>query len=104
MDFLDTCHNAIIRHKKSDMMLNIYIDESYISLPNSKIIIFGYYYPGDNALNDLDGKPQGHMYTECSTIKSTVASTVEAALTGTFVNVQKIIIMRLALMEMKHQQ
>ena len=89
------------------MQLSIHSDASYLSEPNVKSRVGGYFY--------LDGKeeqdpkaptepPNGTVHVECSILKNIMSSAAESETGGLFKNGQSACPIRVALEEMGHPQ
>jgi hypothetical protein len=104
LDYLATHPTATVRYRKSDMILNIHSDASYLSETKARSRVAGYFFLGstlpDNQPIDLNGA----IYTFCGIIKFVVASAAEAELGALFLNCKEGVILRLILNELGHTQ
>jgi hypothetical protein len=104
LDYLATHPHAIVRFYKSDMILNVHSDASYLSAPKSKSRAAGYYFLGSMP---KDGEPiplNGAIHVLCTLLKFVAASAAEAELGALFLNAKEAKIMRLTLEELGHPQ
>jgi hypothetical protein len=106
LDYCATHPNAISRFHKSDMVLHVESDASYLSEPKAKSRYAGYHYLS------IDPKGTNVMYpplnapvlVSANIIKETVASAAEAELAGLFHNGQDALPLIHALNEIGHPQ
>jgi hypothetical protein len=87
LDYLATHPDATIRYHKSDMILHIHSDASYLSVSHGRIILGGLFYcvhkpPQADKLN-------GSILNEASVIKNIVASAAESEEGACFQNSPK---------------
>ena len=104
LDYLATHPDAIVRFYKSDMILNVHSDASYLSAPKARSRAAGYFFLGSMP---EDGKPialNGAIHVLCSLLKFVAASAAEAELGALFLNAKEARIMRLTLQELGHPQ
>ena len=104
LDYLSTHPNAKIKYRKSDMILKVESDESYLSIPGGRSRAGGHFFFGDNIPLTEENKPQGACYVECSIIKPVVSSAAEASIASLFINAQKALILRRTAEELGHPQ
>jgi hypothetical protein len=102
LDYLATHPDATIRYHKSDMILHIHSDASYISVSHERGRLGGLFYCGRK-------KPQayklnGSILNAASVIKNGVASAAESEVGACFQNYQSRAPLRVALTELGHQQ
>jgi hypothetical protein len=96
--------DAIIRYYKSDMILNIHSDASYLTAPKARSRAGGIYFLGSVP---IDGKPirlNGPIHSLSAILKHVAASAAEAELGALFLNAQEAKIMRLTIFELGHPQ
>ena len=96
--------NATICYYKSNMILNIHSDASYLSEPNARSRVAGHFFVADKPderkpilLNDA-------VHTLCMVLKHVAASAAEAELGGLFSNAGIGLVLRLTFQEMGHPQ
>ena len=86
LDYLATHPDVVVRYHASDMVLNIHSDASYLSEPQARSQIAGYYFLGSTP---QAGKPiqiNGAIFTFYGILKCVVASAAEAELATLFCN------------------
>jgi hypothetical protein len=89
LDYLATHPDATIRFRATDMIMNIHLDASYLSAPNSRSRACGHFFLG---WLPVDGEPirlNGAFHTLCSILRFVVASAAEAELGALFLNCQE---------------
>jgi hypothetical protein len=104
LDYLATHPHAIVRFYKSDMILNVHSDASYLSAPKARSRATGYYFLGSLP---KDGQPiplNGAIHVLYTLLKFVASSAAEAELGALFLNAKQAKIMRLALEELGHPQ
>lgn len=102
---LDYCYyhpTAKLRFYASDMILKAFSDASYLSEPNAKIRVGGYFYLGKAPVITMDDN--GAMHITAIILKHVVTSASEAEYAALFYNAKQAIPLRIALREMGHQQ
>jgi hypothetical protein len=102
LDYLATHPDATIRYHKSDMILHIHSDASYLSVSRARIILGGLFYCG-NKPPQAD-KLNGSILNASSVIKNIVASAAESEVGACFQNAQSGAPLRVTLTELGHQQ
>ena len=102
-NYAATHPDAKIVYKRSDMILHIYTDASYLTAAQAKSRAGGYFYLS-NQHYDPHGELNGSIYIECSVMKNVLASAMEAELGGMFRNAQQGAWIRTILEEMGHKQ
>ena len=101
MDYCTTHPGARVRYVASDMILALHSDASHLSEPNSKSRAAGHFYLTKNNTKDMNN---GSILTLSNIIKHVVGSASEAEVAALFYNCKSAIPLRVALMEMGHQQ
>ena len=111
LNYCATHPNSIIRYKKSDMVLHLESDASYLSEKNAKSRVAGYYYLSNNTHNNhvftdpmYVAPPNGPVHVLCNLMKEVVSSAAEAELAGLFHNAKEACPMRITLEELGHPQ
>jgi hypothetical protein len=104
LDYLATHPNPVIRFYASDMILNIHSDASYLSEPQAKSRVGGYFFLGSVPKNNQPIPLNGAIHVIATILKFVVASAAEAELGGLFVNCKEGKIIRLILEELGHPQ
>jgi hypothetical protein len=104
LDYLATHPNAKVRYHKSDMILNIHSDASYLSETKARSRIAGHYFLGSTPSDNHPIALNGAIYTFCGILKFVVASAAEAELGALFLNCKEGVILRLILAELGHRQ
>jgi hypothetical protein len=93
--------DAIVRFYKSDMILNVHSDASYLSAPRARSRAAGYFFLGSMP---TDGQPiflNGAIQVICTILKFVAASAAEAELGALFLNAKEAKIIRLTLQELR---
>jgi hypothetical protein len=104
LNYAATHPAATIRFHKSDMILNCHSDASYLSEPQSRSQVGGYFYLG-NANEPLDNpKPNCPIHVESRIIKNIMASASEAEIAVLFHNGQETVHIRQILTELDRPQ
>ena len=111
LNYCATHPNAIIRYKKSDMILHVESDASYLSEQNARSRVAGYYYLSNNTVNNTAfddsayvAMPNGPIHVLCHLMKEVLSSAAEAELAGLFHNAKEACPMRITLEELGHPQ
>jgi hypothetical protein len=83
LDCAATQEDAVITYGKSDMVLAIHSDASYLSEPRARSRAGGHFF-----LSEKDTNPQdnGAVHTVAKIIKAVMSSAAEAELGGLFIN------------------
>jgi hypothetical protein len=102
LDYLATHPDAKISFHASDMILHIHSDASYLSVANARRRLGGLFYLGYNSHNE--NKLNGHILNVASVIKNMVASAAESEVGACFQNAQNEAPIRVALLELGHEQ
>jgi len=100
LNYVATHPNAIIRYKKSDMILHVHSDASYLSEPQARSRAGGHFYFS----NKNSPTPNGPIHTVSSIMKNVMSSAAEAEIGAVFINCQDSEPIRTALFEMGHDQ
>ena len=108
MDYLHTYSNAVIRYRKSDMILYVDSDAAYLVLPNARSRVAGHFYLG-NKPPSLPTKPpgistNGPIITVCKSLRHVVLSAAEAETGAAFHNSKQAIPIRRTLEILGHKQ
>eukprot|EP00804_Cyclotella_cryptica_P020493 CCRYP_019412-RA/>CCRYP_019412-RA protein AED:0.05 eAED:-0.04 QI:0/0/0/1/0/0.5/2/0/1372 len=104
LDYCASNPDATIQYRASDMILNIHSDASYLSAPQARSQVAGYYFLGSIPTDDTPIKLNGAILVFCGILKFVVASAAEAELGGLFLNCKEGKIQRLILEELGHTQ
>ena len=100
-DYAATPPDAILAHRKSDMLLAVYINASYLSGPKARSRPSGYFFlAGDVPIPANNGA----VLNSANLIKTVMSSTAEAEMGAIFLNAREAIPARNALIEMGHPQ
>ena len=102
LDYAATHPDAEITFRRSDMILKIHTDASYLSEHGARSRVGGYFFLGDN--NDNDSDMNGPIAIECLILKNIVSSAAESELGGVFTNATRACGLRTALIEIGHPQ
>ena len=100
LDYLSTHSNAKIRHYKFPMMLQIYSDASYLSVPKARSRAVGFYFLSNNFARPSQAKLNGAIRLLCKIIKIVVGLAFESEITSAFLNTHEAIPIRCTLEEL----
>ena len=104
LDYMAWHPDAIVRFRKSDMILNIHSDASYLTAPKSRSRAGGHYFLGSIPRDNHPIKLNGPIHSLCTILRFVAASAAEAELGALFLNAKEAKIMRLTLEELGHPQ
>jgi hypothetical protein len=102
LDYLATHIDATIRYHKSDMILHIHSNESYLSVSHARSRLGGLFYCGEKPPNA--DKFNGSILNAAVVIKNLVASAAETEVGACFKNAQSGAPLRVTLTEVGHQK
>jgi len=101
LDYAATQEDAVITYRKSDMVLAIHSDASYLSEPKARSRAGGHFFLSEN---DTDPRDNGAVHTVAKIIKAVMSSAAEAELGGLFINAKTAVPIRKTLEELGHKQ
>ena len=101
LDYAATQEDAVITYRKSDMVLTIHSDASYLSEPKARSRAGGHFFLSEN---DSDPRDNGAIHTVAKIIKAVMSSAAEAELGGLFINAKTAMPIRTTLEELGHKQ
>ena len=104
LDYMYTNPNAVIRFRKSDMILNIHSDASYLSASRGRSRAGGYFFLGSMPRPNTPIRLNGNIAVTCAILKIVAASAAEAELGALFLNTKEGRVVRLILEELGHPQ
>jgi hypothetical protein len=104
LDYAATHPDAAIRYHKSEMILYVHSDASYLSEPQARSRVGGYFYLGNTNEPADNPKPNGPIHVEARILKNIMAAASEAEIAGTFHNGQETVHIRQILAELGHPQ
>jgi hypothetical protein len=105
LNYCATHPDAKVRFKRSDMVLHVESDASYLCLPKSKSRVAGYFYMGEQPKPNNEQPPMnGAVLVVCNILRVVVSSAAEAELAGVFYNAKETIALRTTLEELGHEQ
>jgi hypothetical protein len=84
LDYAATHPDAAIRFHKSDMVLYVHSDTSYLSKPKARSRVGGYFYLGDHQEPTNNTKPNGPIHVESRILKHIMAAASEAEIAAPF--------------------
>jgi hypothetical protein len=102
LDYLATHPDATIRYHKSDMILHIHSDASYLSVSHPRSRLGSLFYCGNNP--PQADKFNGFILNAAAVIKNVVASAAESEVWACFQNAQSGAPLRVTRTELGHQQ
>ena len=86
------------------MMLQMHIDDSYMSAPKARIRASGFFFLSNNPVQPNQSKLNGAIHMLCKIIKSLVWSAAESEIASAFLNAHGEIPLRNTLEELCHKQ
>jgi hypothetical protein len=101
LDYVASQEDAVITYRKSDMVLAIHSDASYLSEPKSRSRAGGHFFMSENVEDPNDN---GAVHTIAKIIKAVMSSAAEAELGGLFINAKAAVSIRITLEELGHKQ
>ena len=104
LDYAYSHPDAAVRFHRSDMILYVYSDASYLSEPNARSRTGGLFYLGNKNEPAQVQKPNGPIHVESRILKHVMASATEAEVGALFHNGQEAVFIREILREMGHPQ
>jgi hypothetical protein len=100
LDYPATHQDAIITYKKSDMVLVVHSDASYLSEPKAQSRAGRHFFMSSNVDNPINN---GAILNLAQLIKAVMSSTAEAELGALYINVHEAIPQQRTLKEMGHK-
>jgi hypothetical protein len=104
LNYAATHPEATVRFRRSDMILHIHSDASYLSEPQARSRVGGYFYLGGKEEPLANPKPNGPIHVESRIMRNVMASASEAETGGLFINGQEGTHIRQILTELGHIQ
>jgi Reverse transcriptase (RNA-dependent DNA polymerase) len=104
LDYAATHPDAAIRFYKSDMVLYVHSDASYLSESNGRSRVGGYFYLGNHDEPTNNPKPNAPIHIESRILKNIMAAASEAEIGGLFHNGQETVYFRQILAEIGRPQ
>jgi hypothetical protein len=106
LNYAATHPDAEVTYKKSDMVLHIHSDASYLSEEKARSRVGGYYFLNgkDDPTNTREPELNGGIHTECRILRPVMASAAEAETAALFHNGQEGAAIRNILEEMGFPQ
>jgi hypothetical protein len=104
LNYMATHPDTKVRFYKSDMVLHIHSDGSYLSAPRARSRVGGYFYLSSNTPNPAAGQHNGPIYVLSRILKRVLASAAEVEIGATFTNAQEALPIRQMLRDMDHPQ
>jgi hypothetical protein len=104
LDYLVTYPQATVRYHKSDMILNIHSEASYLSERRARSHVAGHFFLGSTPTDNQPIELNGAIYTLCGILKIVAALAAEAKLGALFMNIKDGVILRLILTKLGHKQ
>ena len=86
LDYMATHPDAVIRYWKSDLVLNIHSDASYLTAPKARSRAGGHFFLGSIPKDGCPIRLNGAILTNCTILNLVVASAAEAELGSLFLN------------------
>ena len=105
LDYAATHPDATVRFRKSNMILHIDSDASYLSEPKSRSRYAGYHYLSDRTTDASIAPPSNDaIHVPCAIMREVMSSAAEAELGGCFHNAKESCPIRTCLEELGHTQ
>jgi hypothetical protein len=101
LDYAATHQDAIIAYKKSDMVLVVHSDTSYLSKPMAQSCAGGHFFMASDVEKPINN---GSILNFAQLIKAVMSSAAEAELGALYINARKAIPQQQTLKEMDHKQ
>ena len=102
MDYAASHPDAILTYRRSNMILGIHSDASYLSEPQARSRAGGHFFLSDNTA--IPPSNNGAVHSIAKIIKSVMSSAAEAELGALYINAREALPMRVTLWEMGHEQ
>ena len=102
LNYCATHPDTVLRYQKSDMILKIHSDASYLSEPKARSRAAGHFYMGNKG--STDDTANGSILATTQVMKAVLASASEAEIGALFENCKRGTILRTTLNEMGHSQ
>ncbi|GFH59506.1 hypothetical protein CTEN210_15982 [Chaetoceros tenuissimus] len=102
--YVATYPDAVIRFKRSDMILYIHSDATYLMLPKARTRIAGYYFLSNNVRDGEDPPLNGAVLVKCKKLDPVASSSAESETGGLYSNAQNGVPMRNDLEFLDHPQ
>ncbi len=93
LDYLAMDHNATMRFKKSDMIMNVHLDGLYLSKANAQSRACGHFFMGWDTKDGDPIKLNSAYFTLCTILCFAIASAAKAKLGALFLNCKEGIIL-----------
>ena len=100
LNYVATHPDATLQYKKSDMVLRVHSNTSYLTEPKARSRSGGYFYMGNNTDDFINGP----ILNPTGVIRVVVSSAAEAETGGLFSNMKEATILRTTLDEMGYKQ
>ena len=101
LDYLATTEDAVITYNKSDMILAVHSDASYLSEPKARSRAGGHFFLSTNATIPPNN---GAILNIAHIIKHVMSSATEAELAALYIMAREAVYIRIILQEMGHKQ
>jgi hypothetical protein len=101
LDYVATQPNAILTYKKSDMILAVHSDASYLSKAGARSRVGGHFFCSKDSKNPSNN---GTVHTVSKILKTVMSSAVKAELGALYINAREAAPMHQLLKEMGHKQ
>ena len=101
LDYVATNSDAILTYRKSDMVLAVHSDASYLSKAAARSRVGGHFFCSEDTDDPNDN---GAVHTISKILKAVMSSAAEAELGALYINAREAVPMRQLLEEMGHKQ
>ena len=104
LNYVATHPNATLTFHKSKMQLVVHSDASYLSAPNARSRVGGYFYLSKQDNTNSNLLINALVHAECKIMKYVLSSATKAEMGAIFLNCQQAEILRTMLQELGHPQ
>jgi hypothetical protein len=109
LDYAATHPDATLRYKRSDMVLHVHSDASYLSAPEARSRTGGHHFLSSRPTDPTKAHSwqpinNGSIHAKCSVLHNVMASAAEAEIGALYINSQTADVFRTTLIEIGHPQ
>jgi len=104
LDYAATYPNAKIRYYKSNMILQVHSNGSYLLVSKSRSRASSYFFLSDNTHNPHKAKRKRPIHVLCTILRNIMESAAETEIASAFNNTKEVILMRHTLYFLGHPQ
>jgi hypothetical protein len=104
LNYAATHPDAVIQYQKSDMVLHIDTDASYLSAPKARSRAAGFHYLSSHPSKTTNPPINGAIHVIANIMKNVLSSAAEAEVGAAYINAQEACPLRQTLQDMGHDQ